>query len=616
MCISQPTFASDVTGDFVDLSEDHWAFSSIEMLKDMQVLDGYADGTFRPDDYITREAFATVLSKAFSLQMKGSTLPSFSDVPPNRWSYDEIEAAKDYLTGYYPYGGKPFFQPEIYTTREDVTVALCRALNISPESVEKTTFIDDQDISPNLVAYIESARNNRLIGGYPDGSFKPQAPITRAEIASLIHKALKSANVSEVFKFDVSIPETTEYKYLIITGTTHPDATLTINGKIKATDEGTFSTIYELDMGEGGYPFDILATMPDGRKKYHSQTVTYQLPETYFKILCDQTVNDDYTTISGNITDYNFDYQVFINREKVSINSSGHWSKGVSLKLGGNKFDCLMIDPYNEHIVKTKTIVFEPSHPEIIIDHLPDQTHYSEHDFFGRVEDSSDDYPTLYVDGERVNIAGGNFKFTRDLEQGTNTFTLQAFNKFGMDDKKTITINYEPKAVTLENLLVPSKVDRSLYYLNFEVISESGEEFTTYLNGKYLNSRMTEYSGQTLTRPYQKELKLNNGSNEYTLEVKSDNDTIIRTFELVYEPDKPSIELSAIVENDGDYMYSFQVKTTSKTFVAFDGAYVKNYSHLVLDEEYSIYYYTVQSNDDNHEIKATDAIGQETILSF
>lgn len=111
-------------------------------------------------------------------------------------SYTYIEVSKNYLTGYLLPNGKYYFEPDMYATREDIAVALVKALgyeigNIDKYRYSRIGFRDFDKVSPKLSKYIVIAVENGLIKGYPDNTFKPQKPLTRAESVQLFYRILK-----------------------------------------------------------------------------------------------------------------------------------------------------------------------------------------------------------------------------------------------------------------------------------------------------------------------------------------------------------------------------------------------------------------------------------------
>jgi len=72
----------------------HWAAASIEAAAAAGILDGYGDGTFRPNKALTRAEAVKVINRMFGRgPLYGVSQPSWPDVPANHWAFREIEEA-------------------------------------------------------------------------------------------------------------------------------------------------------------------------------------------------------------------------------------------------------------------------------------------------------------------------------------------------------------------------------------------------------------------------------------------------------------------------------------------------------------------------------------------
>jgi hypothetical protein len=198
---AQPVTPPPTTLHFSDVPAHHWAYSSIMLLAQKGVIEGYADGTFRPQGLVTRSEFAKMMTLALGIPLLTNPAPSFADVSGNSWDFVYVETAKKYLTGYQQ-GNTYYFKGGEQAVREDMAVALVKALKLENEQADvdelKTVFKDSHTISPNLQKHVLIAYKNGLINGYPDGSFGAQKPITRAETASLLIKVLDSEAMKKV----------------------------------------------------------------------------------------------------------------------------------------------------------------------------------------------------------------------------------------------------------------------------------------------------------------------------------------------------------------------------------------------------------------------------------
>lgn len=177
---------------FIDLKDTHWAYIAITDLCDRGIIIGYSDNSFRPNDQVTRSQFATMLVKSLGLDTKSKT-QTFKDVPLKRWDYSAVEAAKSYLTGYKKSNGELFFYGERNAVREDMAVALVKALELTVVSNDgelQEIFDDYESISENLRDFVYTAYKEGIMVG-SNGKFNPQGSLTRAEAAALLEKLIE-----------------------------------------------------------------------------------------------------------------------------------------------------------------------------------------------------------------------------------------------------------------------------------------------------------------------------------------------------------------------------------------------------------------------------------------
>ena len=173
--------------------QNSWAQSFIEALFSQQIIQGFPDGTFRPDAPVTRAEFAAMISKAFP---KATVRPgvNFNDVPTNFWGYNAIESA--YQSGFlqgFPNGD---FMPNQNIPRVQALVSLATGLQLTPSntSVLNATYSDAADIPSYAVNQIAAATENRFVVNYPNVALlNPNQVATRGEIAAFIYQALVKA---------------------------------------------------------------------------------------------------------------------------------------------------------------------------------------------------------------------------------------------------------------------------------------------------------------------------------------------------------------------------------------------------------------------------------------
>lgn len=175
---------------FRDL-QGHWAQPCIQDLAERRVINGYPDGTVRPNGLVTRAEFATMVDAAFSPDPRRSAI-QFADVPSNHWAAKAIRSAfqSDFMSGY-P-GNR--FVPNQNIPRAQVLVAIASGLQVAPQAVaenELETWFDDASLIPEYARPgVTAALENKLIVNYPNvRRLDPNRPATRAEVATAICQA-------------------------------------------------------------------------------------------------------------------------------------------------------------------------------------------------------------------------------------------------------------------------------------------------------------------------------------------------------------------------------------------------------------------------------------------
>ncbi|RLD20802.1 MAG: hypothetical protein DRI33_00655 [Caldiserica bacterium] len=118
---------------FPDIPTDYWAKEHIDYLVAQEVIVGFPDGTFKPEDPVTREQFAKMIVVAKDLSLYSPSTPTFPDVSKSRWSYGYVEAAAKagYILGY-PDGT---FGPTRNITRQELAVLGIRVIGKESESL-------------------------------------------------------------------------------------------------------------------------------------------------------------------------------------------------------------------------------------------------------------------------------------------------------------------------------------------------------------------------------------------------------------------------------------------------------------------------------------------------
>ena len=188
------------TQDFVfkDVSENHWAYTVINKLAVAGYIKGYPDKTFKPEGNITKAEYmvmlANVLKDKWPNGSKHDHSSEASILPVQHWSNETVKLAFKYMpSNSIEQIFQNNFQPDKKITREEVVAVLMSVLSSHPgfsnTSGASQTFSDQ--LLSSFPQAINFASSRGLVSGYPDGSFKPDGNITRAEIAAVMVKVLE-----------------------------------------------------------------------------------------------------------------------------------------------------------------------------------------------------------------------------------------------------------------------------------------------------------------------------------------------------------------------------------------------------------------------------------------
>jgi Lyzozyme M1 (1,4-beta-N-acetylmuramidase) len=166
---------------FTDTSG-NWAESAIDKWSgEYGIIQGYDDGTFRPDNTITRGAFASILVRFLQYQTAASS-DTFSDTP-GTWCESEVlklRAANVYLGT----EGKALITANI--TRQQAVTMIARAFGIT-ESAASLPYSDASSVSDYAVGYLSAMTEKGYITDIKDNLFRPTDAITRAEVVNILN---------------------------------------------------------------------------------------------------------------------------------------------------------------------------------------------------------------------------------------------------------------------------------------------------------------------------------------------------------------------------------------------------------------------------------------------
>jgi hypothetical protein len=174
--------AKPLTGGFVDV-RGHWAQDAILAMNEKQIVNGYDNLTFRPDQTITRAEATAILGRAFKLTQQKTI--SYADLLPAHWAYGWIaRAAQSGIIDGYP---DKSFAPDQPVTRMEMTSMIARSMNMTGNQRGAVPFTDVDD-SYWGVGILREMKAGGWIGGYANGAFRPNQQATRAEFVTMLSK--------------------------------------------------------------------------------------------------------------------------------------------------------------------------------------------------------------------------------------------------------------------------------------------------------------------------------------------------------------------------------------------------------------------------------------------
>jgi hypothetical protein len=172
---------------FSDVNPSDYFYVPVMYLACNGVISGYSDGTFRPYNNTTRGQLTKIVVLAEGWTLDCPTEPTFSDVPTTHTFYCYVETAVEHsiISGY----SDGTFRPENNVTRGQLSKIVVLAEGWTEDCPEPGHFSDVPPTDP-FFCYIETAYNHTIISGYADGTFRPGNPATRGQISKIVYEAV------------------------------------------------------------------------------------------------------------------------------------------------------------------------------------------------------------------------------------------------------------------------------------------------------------------------------------------------------------------------------------------------------------------------------------------
>ena len=248
---------------FPDVSNDYWAAKQINELNAKGVIVGYPDGTFQPDENVTRAEFASMAIKALGQEDIQVAQPvSFTDITTDFWAYDAIKKALyfDLISS-----ESNTFRPEDSVSRaESITMAVNALTTQEISEYKALTALQDyedlKDIPQDFLIPAGKAKILNMLVTIPasgDKKLEAKRPATRAEVAAILYRMIEEARLNPNAKLAEVMRKKTGEGYVI--------EGATVQGSIGTIPAGSIVPIQitQAISSQKNEPGDIyLATVP------------------------------------------------------------------------------------------------------------------------------------------------------------------------------------------------------------------------------------------------------------------------------------------------------------------------------------------------------------------
>lgn len=175
---------------FNDIST-NWAKEYIERASAMGLIQGYPDGSFKPNQPVTRAEFTSMLNRTLGNMGMGNNI--FSDISPAKWYYSDVLKAvrAAYVAGF----PDSTFRPEQNISRQEAAAMLARIIPTYGYSGTLAAYTDAPQIGSWAVQSMSRMNGKGYLTGFPDGKMRPLDSITRGQVAKIITSIVENERI-------------------------------------------------------------------------------------------------------------------------------------------------------------------------------------------------------------------------------------------------------------------------------------------------------------------------------------------------------------------------------------------------------------------------------------
>ena len=174
--------------------------AEISFLRDKGIINGYPDGSFKPNASVTRLHAVMMILNEKGITDFTAPEPKFVDMPPGTYGYKEVAKAVQlgFISGKTKTDGTSFFDPQAMLTRSQLAKILVKAYELPQTSDYLFHDVPKNDLE--MTRYVSTLASEGITTGYMDGSFKPYNTVSRQHFAVFMARMLDD-------KFKIESPE-------------------------------------------------------------------------------------------------------------------------------------------------------------------------------------------------------------------------------------------------------------------------------------------------------------------------------------------------------------------------------------------------------------------------
>ena len=177
-------------------TEGHWASDVIDELSNKKIINGYSDGTFKPDNSVTRAEFIAIVNRMLGLTTESSKY--IPDISRHDWFYSDIRKAVE--AGILKGNEEGYVRPNDTITREEAVVILARAFKVTQAPGTGIKFEDRSEVSNWARESVYTFVKYGYINGYHGNLIKPKENVKRAEVLTIIKRIIPNILTEDIYE--------------------------------------------------------------------------------------------------------------------------------------------------------------------------------------------------------------------------------------------------------------------------------------------------------------------------------------------------------------------------------------------------------------------------------